>query len=68
MNKLMCFLTGGHKFEDKNINSYRHQNPNFITIHNKCIKCGKEFEFEFNYGIQLQKDLERLKGKRNDKS
>lgn len=57
MNKLMCFLTGGHRYADKNIITYQHLNPDYVTIHNECVKCGKEIEFDMNVGAVLRKDI-----------
>lgn len=47
MNKLMCILTGGHRYADKNIIVYQHPNPDYVRLHNECVKCGKTIEFDF---------------------
>lgn len=41
MNKLMCFLTGGHKYSDANIMAQTMPDDfNIVEIINPCIKCG----------------------------
>ena len=62
MNKLLCFLTGGHRYADKNIIVYQHPHPDFVTLENKCVKCGKEVSFDFSVGKYLRVEIEKLKG------
>lgn len=62
MNKLLCFLTGGHKYADKNIVSYQHPHPGYVTLHNECIKCGKEIDFDFCVGAYLRAEISKRKG------
>ncbi len=62
MNKLMCILTGGHRYEDKNIIVYQHPNPDFVMLHNECVKCGKTIDFDFCVGAYLRAEMKKLKG------
>ena len=62
MSRLLCFLTGGHRYADKNLVSYQHPNPDFVTLHNECVKCGKEIEFDFCVGASIRADIAKMKG------
>ena len=64
MNRLLCFITGGHRYEDKNIISYQHPHPDYVTLNNKCIKCGKEIDFDFCVGAYLRAEIAKLKEER----
>ena len=46
MNKLCCFLSGGHKYSLSNIVSHRNEINRTIGLKNHCIKCGKTICFE----------------------
>lgn len=62
MNRLLCFLTGGHRYADKNIVAYQHPNPDFVTLHNECVKCGKQIEFEYCVGAYIRSEIAKRKG------
>ena len=63
MNKLMCFLTGGHKYSDANIIAQTMPDDfNIVEIINPCIKCGTVSVFYMNVKKQLEKDVVRMKG------
>lgn len=66
MNKLVCFLTGGHRYADKNIIAYQHLNPDYVTLHNECVKCGKEIEFDFCVGAYLRAEINKRKAVRGN--
>ena len=42
MNRLLCLLSGGHRYEDKNLKTKTVGEKCVIT--NVCIKCGKKYE------------------------
>ena len=42
MNRLFCFLSGGHRYNDKNLEAQTVGEDCVIT--NVCIKCGKKYE------------------------
>lgn len=44
MNRILCFLTGGHKYRDENLQS-RLEGDSWIA-NNRCIKCGKPYEVQ----------------------
>lgn len=62
MNRLLCFLTGGHRFADTGLETKQQNNPDWYTFCNECIKCGKTIECELNVGAIIRGDMERLKG------
>lgn len=39
MNKFICWITGGHRYLDKNI-TLEHDGG-YCIFKNKCLKCGK---------------------------
>ena len=63
MNRIMCFLTGGHRYSDANIRT-QHMPDDFdiIELTNPCIKCGTLSVFYMNVKKQIAKDMARMKG------
>lgn len=58
MNKLMCFLTGGHKYADVNIKTDQiPPDTKRIILTNECIKCGEPVSFIMNVDAQMKCDL-----------
>lgn len=57
MNRLFCFLTGGHRYADTGLTARSQTNPDLCILHNECIKCGKAFEFELNIGAIIRADI-----------
>ena len=63
MNKLMCFLSGGHRYADKNLKTelipddIRH-----VIISNECVKCGNAFVFIMDVNAQIKHDMSVSKG------
>lgn len=66
MNRLLCFLTGGHRYVDTGLKCQQQSNPNWFTYRNECIKCGKVTEFELNVGAILNADMERFKKEKDN--
>lgn len=63
MNRLMCFLTGGHKYSDKNIKTQTMPDDfNIVELTNLCVKCGTLSVFHMNVKKQIEKDIAELKG------
>lgn len=50
MNRLLCFLTGGHRYADTGLKPKPCNNPNYMTYYNECIKCGKTTQFDVFIG------------------
>ena len=68
MNKIMCFLTGGHRYSDANIRTQTMPDDfNIVEITNPCIKCGTLSVFHMNVGKIIANDLARMKGNRNER-
>jgi hypothetical protein len=69
MNRLLCFLTGGHKYSDANIRIQPMPDDfNIVEITNPCIKCSTLSVFYMNVQEQIEKDNARMKGgEGNDK-
>lgn len=49
MNKIMCFLTGGHRFKSKDTQCHGDNESRMYTITEACCKCGKKFSFSAQY-------------------
>lgn len=62
MNRLICFLTGGHRYADIGIEAKQQRNPDWFIIRNECIKCGKAVEFECNVGAIIRSDIRKMIG------
>lgn len=58
MNRLICFLTGGHRYADENITTHPNRKKGYITLSNYCIKCGKTNHFQMNIDAEIKKALE----------
>ena len=65
MNRLLCFLTGGHRYADVGVTATQQKNPDWFTIRNECIKCGKVAEFECNVGAIIRSDIAKMKNINN---
>ena len=48
MNRVMCFLTGGHRYHDKNMTTSQGSRFGWVRLTNHCVKCGKVCSFEIN--------------------
>lgn len=57
MNRLLCFLTGGHKYHDSDLKTSQGSRFGFVRLTNHCAKCGYAYSFEINVLYQLKKDL-----------
>ena len=53
MNRFLCLLSGGHRYEDKNLKAKTVGEECVIT--NVCIKCGNKYETHL-----LWKDILRV--------
>lgn len=63
MNKLLCFLTGGHKYADKNIKTELiPDDTKHVILSNECVKCGEVSFFVMNVDTQIKHDMTALKG------
>ena len=57
MNRLICFLTGGHRYADGNITTHPNRKKGYMTLKNYCIKCGKPIYIQMNIDFEIQKAL-----------
>ena len=60
MNKLCCFLTGGHRYDPSKVLSCSGTMDRVILLRNFCVKCGKMITFEFAQEL-IDKDLEEYR-------
>ncbi len=54
MNKIKCFLSGGHRYRDSDTQAYCDDKTKECTITVTCYKCGKKESFAApykNFGI-----------------
>lgn len=64
MKRFLCWLTGGHRYADKNLRTYYSQETNETLFFNHCVKCGIGYLFEMNTHALVKKDMEEY-SKRN---
>lgn len=62
MNRLFCFLSGGHRYADTNLTASRPIIHGFVIIRNECIKCGKAYTSAINVDAIIREDLAKMKG------
>lgn len=58
MNKLFCFLSGGHKYSDKDMICTDYCIKRQFVLMNKCTKCGEIVEFLISYDTVYGKWIE----------
>lgn len=64
MNKLRCFLTGGHKLVmTKFFSNYDYITKEFV-VYQKCRKCGQRFDVRIPVGVVVE--LMRVKEMRDE--
>ena len=44
MNKICCFLTGGHKYKSSDLECKFDDDEGIVKFTNRCSKCGKVSE------------------------
>ena len=44
MNKICCFITGGHKYKSSDLECKFDDNEDMVIFINHCDKCGKIYE------------------------
>lgn len=44
MNKICCFLTGGHRYKDSDLEVKFNDDECTVTFSNRCNKCGNLIE------------------------
>lgn len=57
MNKLCCFLTGGHEYEDSNLRASEDWKKGNIVYRNFCVKCGKSYCFNVSISAILTDEM-----------
>lgn len=63
MNKIMCFVTGGHRYKDSNLQNYIDDND-IVHFTNCCVKCGKEYTCKIPFA-NLLGDFYEKKGNKS---
>ena len=58
MNKFFCWLTGGHRYEDKNLESAYCPFTRQSLMVNRCVKCGEIYTATINTDAIIKRDLE----------
>lgn len=58
LRKIWCWLTGGHRYEDRNLESYHFPNDGVTCFRNVCVKCGHAYTCEIS-DIKLYRDVYR---------
>ena len=64
MNRLFCWLTGGHRYDDKNLKTYYNPNTRKSFMWNYCTKCGIAYLSKIDTGEIVKRDMEEFKKRR----
>ena len=54
MNKICCFITGGHKYKSYDLECKFDDNAGTVIFKNHCDKCGKIYEVSIPQSSILQ--------------
>lgn len=58
MNRFFCWLTGGHKYDCKDIKTEMLPDDHrWVILSAKCSKCGVISEFAVNVDCEMKNDL-----------
>lgn len=60
MNRLFCWLTGGHKYDDSNLETAYIPQRDVYLLSNHCIKCGKRYVHMMETDRLFQEEMERV--------
>ena len=63
MKRFFCWLTGGHKYNDKNQESAYLPKERKTLIANHCIKCGEKYFYLLDTDRLIQEEMERMKNR-----
>ena len=68
MNRLFCWLTGGHRYADNTLETeyVPYKGEHSMLIKNRCAKCGKEFIANFDIDKILYMDIVEFLRRRKD--
>ena len=61
VRRLLCWITGGHKYADKNLRTLYDQEDRKSLMWNYCVKCGIAYLFKINTDEIVKRDLEEFK-------
>lgn len=60
----LCWITGGHKYADKNLKTYYNPNTRQSSMWNYCVKCGTAYLFKINTDEIVKRDIEEYEKRR----
>ncbi len=61
LRKFLCWLTGGHEYADKNLETLYCPYSGESLMHNYCVKCGMAYLFTINTDEIVRRDIEEFK-------
>ena len=64
MREFLCWLTGGHRYADKNLKTLYHTDTRKTLLWNYCVKCGIAYIFTINTDELVKRDIEEFKKRR----
>ena len=66
MNRLRCFLSGGHRYHPSKLITTKDAKNSTIILRNFCVKCHKEISFEIPEFF-IDKEVEKFKEREGKK-
>ena len=60
MNKVFCWITGGHRYADMNLESAYNPYTGQSLLVNRCVKCGKKIIATIDTKKIIERDMERF--------
>lgn len=61
LRRLLCWITGGHKYADMNLKTYYDTENGKSLMWNYCVKCGTAYLFKINTDEIVKRELEEFK-------
>ena len=61
LRRFLCWLTGGHKYADKNLETLYCPETRESLMWNYCVKCGTAYLFTINTDEIVKRDMEERK-------
>ena len=64
MKRLWCWLTGGHRYSDANLESLYNPYTEQTVLSNRCVKCGKGIAITVDTHTLVKREMDEFAKRR----